>query len=131
MEHYLGVDYGRAKIGLSIGESETRMAFGYATIKNDKHFYQRLLEIIKKEQIDKVIIGVPSRINREEVEYDGERLGEYLQNIERIPVEYHNEMFSTKIARQNLKERGEKGLDRLDDMEAARIILDSWLTQNK
>ena len=127
----MGVDYGRAKIGLAIGDSETRMAFGYATIKNDKHFYQSLLEIIKKEQISKVIIGVPSRINREEVEYDGEKLGEYLRSVEGIPIEYHNEMFSTKIARQNLKERGEKGLDRLDDREAARIILDSWLNQNK
>lgn len=124
---YLGIDYGEAKVGLAIADSETRIAFAYGTLTNDKNFYKNILAIIKKEKIKKVIIGVPSRVNKKETEYAGEKLGEYLKNIEKIPVEYQNEMYSTKIARENLKEKGMKNLNQLDHKEAARIILDSWL----
>lgn len=127
IKYFLGIDYGESKIGLAIADSETRIAFAYGTIANDKNFHKNLLAIIKKEKIDKVIIGIPSRINREEVEYAGEKLGEYLKNIEKIPVEYQNEMYSTKIARENLKEKGMRNINRFDDEEAARIILDSWM----
>ncbi len=126
-KYFLGVDYGESKVGLAIADSEMRMAFAYGTLANDKNFFQNILNIIKKEKIEKVIIGVPSRINRDETEYAGEKLGEYLKNIEKISVEYQNEMYSTKIARENLKEKGIKNLNRLDHKEAARIILDSWL----
>ncbi|HAI74193.1 MAG TPA: hypothetical protein DCS28_01675 [Candidatus Moranbacteria bacterium] len=126
-KYFLGVDYGEAKVGLAIADSETRIAFAYGMLPNDKFFFQNILNIIEKEKIDKVIIGIPSRINRDETEYAGEKLGEYLKNIEKIPVEYQNEMYSTKIARENLKEKGVRDINRFDDEEAARIILDGWL----
>ena len=41
-------------------------------------------------------------------------------------------MFTTKLARQRLIERGVKrNLDAKDDMEAARIILEEWLLARK
>ena len=125
-EYDLGVDYGQAKAGLAIGDSETRIAFAFGTLRNDKDFYHNLMEIIRKEKISKVIIGIPSRVNREKTEYAGEKLGEYLKNSEKIPVEYQDEMYSTKIARENLKEKGLRDINRFDDEESARIILDSW-----
>jgi len=44
-----------------------------------------------------------------------------------MEVEYQNEMFTTKIAQANLMEKGIKSIKKYDDMEAARIILQSWL----
>lgn len=126
-KYFLGIDYGEAKVGLAIADSETRIAFAYGKLANDKNFYKNILAIIKKEKIGKVIIGIPSRINRDETEYAGEKLGEYLKNVEKIPVEYQDEMYSTKIARENLKEKGMRDINRFDDEESARIILDSWL----
>lgn len=130
VHYYLGVDYGASHIGLAIADSETKMAFCYGTISNTKKLVAELLEIVKKEDITKVIIGIPSYINREETEYEAEKLGEYLRNIEQIDVSYQNEMFSTKVAHENLKERGAKNISQLDHEESARVILQSWLDKS-
>lgn len=58
--HFLGIDYGKAKVGLAIGNGETRMAFGYGVLKNDKKLWQKLAEIVKKEGIEKIIVGSPA-----------------------------------------------------------------------
>lgn len=65
ISHILGVDYGKSKIGLALADSETRMAFAYGTIENNKQLFQKLAEIIEKEGVTKVIVGVPGFKNRE------------------------------------------------------------------
>jgi len=128
--YFLGIDYGESKVGLAMGDSETKMAFSYETLENDNNFLQKLAGIIEKENISKVIIGVPSHINRKQVFYPGEKLGEFIEKKLEIDVEYENEMFTTKMAEQGLIEKGAKGIKKHDDEEAARIILQSWLDKN-
>jgi putative Holliday junction resolvase len=127
IDKILGIDYGKAKVGLAIADNETRIAFGYGVLENNHDFFNKLADIIKKEDISAVVIGIPSYINREETEYDGEKLGEYLKTIIGLKVEYQNEMFTTKLAQEKLKEKGMKNIKDLDDQEAARIILQEWL----
>jgi putative Holliday junction resolvase len=132
ISHYLGIDYGQAKIGLSIADSETKMAFGYGTLENNKELFEKLAEIVQKEEIGKVVIGMPMLRNREdqgnEKIYKG--FGEELQNIfPEIEIIFADEMFSTKIAQDNLKEKGMKNVKEFDHQEAARIILQGWLDQ--
>ncbi|OGI25845.1 MAG: hypothetical protein A3J76_04885 [Candidatus Moranbacteria bacterium RBG_13_45_13] len=129
--HILGIDYGKAKVGLAIADSETRMAFQYGTLENNKNLLQKLAEIIEGENISKVVIGIASYINKESVIYPGERLGNFLKERLKISVEYQEEMFSTKLAQRNLIEKGVKGIKKYDDQEAARIILQSWLDKQK
>ncbi|MFZ2226171.1 MAG: RuvX/YqgF family protein [Candidatus Moraniibacteriota bacterium] len=125
-KYYLGVDYGEAKVGLAIADSETRIAFAYGTIKNDKEMFRNILAIIKKENMAQVIIGVPKRTGDKKIIYAGEKLGKDLEK-EKINVSYQDEIYSTKIARENLKEKGLRDINRFDDAEAARIILVSFL----
>jgi len=124
---YLGIDYGKSKVGLAIADSETRMAFQYGTLNNDKNLLQKLAEIVEKENIKKVIIGIPSYINREQAIYPGEKLGNFLKEKLNVEAEYQDEMFSTREAQRNLIEKGVKGIKKYDDQEAARIILQAWL----
>jgi putative holliday junction resolvase len=126
-EKYLGIDYGRSKVGLAIADEETKIAFVYGTLDNDKGFFNKLSEIISKEDITKVIIGIPSYINTEDVEYESEKFGENIRNLLGVPVDYQNEMFTTKMAQEKLIQKGVKGIKKHDDEEAARIILQSWL----
>lgn len=131
ISHILGIDYGKAKVGLAIADNETRLAFGYGTIENNKELFKKLAEIIEKEDVIKVIVGVPSYINTEEVEYPSEDFAYMLKNlVPDIEIEFTNEMFTTKMAQDNLKEKGMRGVQKGDDEEAARIILQSWLDQN-
>lgn len=124
----LGIDYGAAKVGLAVADCETKIAFVLGTLKNGKDFLSSLWEIIKKENIDKIIIGIPSYASRKEVMYEGEKLGEtIMKELPEIKVEYQNEMFTTKMAQNKLVERGVRNVKKHDDEEAARIILQSWL----
>jgi putative Holliday junction resolvase len=125
-KYFLGVDYGESKIGLAIADSETRIAFAYGTIKNDKELLRNILTIIKKENIKLVAIGVPKRSGDKKIAYAGEKLGKVLGEVG-INVVYQDEIYSTKIARENLKEKGLRDINRFDDAESARIILDSFL----
>jgi putative holliday junction resolvase len=127
IKHYLGIDYGKAKIGLAIADNETKIAFALKTLDNNKDFLSKLVKIIQENNVGKVIIGVPSYVNKEEVEYESEQLGKLIKNLIDIEIEYQSEMFTTKIAQDNLIAKGVKGIKKFDDQEAARIILQSWL----
>ena len=131
VSHFLGIDYGASDVGLALADSETRIAFVYNTVKNDKYFFQKIAETVERENVETIIIGVPSHINRKDVEYEMERVGNILEKELKVKVCYQNEMFTTKMAQANLIEKGVKGIKKHDDEEAARIILQEWLDNNK
>ncbi len=138
--NYLGIDWGSSKVGIALAHAETGVALAYSTLKNDDFFLSNLKNIIELEDVGTVVIGIPARnalrsnaggpshVNREETEYDGEKLGKLI--IEKLPdirIVYQDESFTTKMAQANLIERGEKHVGRHDDAEAARIILQSYM----
>jgi putative transcription antitermination factor YqgF len=130
ISHILGIDYGAADVGLALSDSETRMAFACGKLKNDKNLLKKIAEIIERENVEVVIVGIPSYINKNEVIYEGERLGSVIEKELKVKVYYQNEMFTTKMAQANLIEKGVKGIKKHDDEEAARIILQEWLDNN-
>ena len=128
IRYFLAIDFGKSRVGLATADSETRISFAYKTLKNDHDFFQNLAEIINEKNIKTVIVGVPTCLNREKIEYDGETLGKKMKEVMPfLEVDYQNEMFTTKIAQRNLIEKGIKKIKKHDDQEAARIILQSWL----
>lgn len=147
--HYLGIDFGKAKIGLAIADSETRIAFGYGTLKNNKDLIKNLKNIVEKEGINIIVMGDSNQISSPPVKegteewfamrknkplrpsgtspWQGRKFGELLKDKLNIPIELQSEIFSTRQAERNLQEKGARGIKRFDDQEAARIILQSWL----
>ena len=133
VKNYLGIDWGASKIGLALADGETKMAFVYTTLKNDhKNSISQIAEIIEKENIGTVVIGIPSYINRRETVYPGEKMGKELKKKTSpdVKIIYQNEMFSTQIAHRNLIEQGVKRIGKFDDAESARVILESYLGAN-
>ena len=131
LEYYLGLDYGRSKVGLAVADSETKIAFAHKTIYNNKNFIETLRGIVKEAQIDRIIIGKLNYAGENKKAFEAEEIGETLEKELGIAVEYQEEMFSTKMAENNLKERGAKKIKKLDNQEAARIILQSWLDKSE
>lgn len=117
--HFLGVDFGKSKIGLAVADSETRIAFSFGMLKNDKDLMKNLENIIEKKGINKIIIGTAG--------FETQDFAAALEKKLNVPIEFQNEMFSTRQAERNLIEKGAKKIKRFDDQEAARIILQSWL----
>ncbi len=140
---YLGIDWGKADIGVALADPETRIAFVLTTIHNDTDAVKRLADIIEREHIGTVVIGLSERVmvrddfdedpenqDEDEPEEGGRRLGALLSEYfpTGLRVVYQNEMFTTKMAQRNLIERGMKRrVSKNDDAESARIILQSWL----
>jgi putative holliday junction resolvase len=130
ISHYLGIDFGTAKIGLALADVEMEMAFVYQNIANDKKMLEKLKKIVEKENIKKIIIGRSGKLagsGAAQKSFDIEVIGKEIEKELGVPVMYHEEMFTTKMAQDNLKEKGEKNIQKYDDQEAARIILQDWL----
>lgn len=123
----LGIDYGQQKVGLAIADGETRIAFAHSTLKNNGSFWDDLRAIVDKEHVGLLVVGIPSHINRAEVLYPGEIFAQKAERLLGTRVVFQDEMFTTKMAKKNLLERGMRAVDRHDDAEAARIILQTWL----
>jgi len=124
---FLGVDFGKSKIGLAIADEETKIAFSFDTLKNDGEFWKNIKEICKCEGVRMIIVGTPSYdINRDGAEAAG-KFAEKMEKETGIGVELEDEMFTTKMAQAGLRERGSKNVSAIDDSAAARIILQSWL----
>ena len=130
ISHFLGVDFGKAKIGLALADEETRMAFAYDTIKNNGEFLEKLRGIVEDEQVKIIVIGV-TRFGTDEKNADEKIVfGEMIEKKLGIAVMFQDEMFTTKMAQENIKLRGGSNIAKTDDKEAARIILQSWLDRN-
>ena len=126
-KNFLGIDWGASDVGVSFADVETKIAFPLSTLRNDRSLIDTLGNIVVEKGVGTIVIGIPSHVNRKNVSYEGEKLGSVLEKHFPVVVAYQDEMFTTKMAEANLKERGIRHIARFDDMEAARIILQEWL----
>lgn len=55
----LAIDYGKKWIGLAISDDNNRLAFPYKTLENNEKLFSELNGVIKKEEIYKIVIGLP------------------------------------------------------------------------
>lgn len=128
--HILGIDFGKSKIGLAIADEETRMAFAFDTLPNNKYFFKKLDEIIRKENVKTIVMGATTHNKDIKSAEEKKDFAEMIRKETGLPVTFQEEMFTTKMAQDNIKKRGKKNITRSDDKEAARIILQEWLDQN-
>ena len=126
----LAIDFGKSKVGLALADSETKIAFGYATLDNNKNLLDKIVEIIQKEGAETVVMGKLEQWESAE-NSTTEKLAGEIKNRTGVQVEFQEEMFTTKMAQERIKETGRKNIKELDNQEAARIILESWLESRK
>ncbi len=121
----LAIDYGTKNIGLAWAQIGLGVVLPYGVIK-DKNLAE-LAELIKKENIDKIIIGLPfglkekENINTEKIK----KFADDLKNLVSIPVEFEDERFSSQAADR----MAGGGASR--DEKSAMIILQSYLERTK
>ncbi len=62
----LGLDYGEVRTGVAISDELGMLAHGIETIEhngNDKKLIERIVEIVKQNNVEKIIIGYPLNMN--------------------------------------------------------------------
>ncbi len=124
--NYLGIDYGERKVGVALAHEETRLAMAYGVFQNDEKLLENIGTVLEKEEIGTVVIGVHKQSVYAK-EGAGEQFGELLGIRFGVTIEYQDEMFTSKMAQNNLIAQGQKHVSAPDDAEAASILLQSWL----
>lgn len=127
---YLGIDYGKQRIGLAIGDTITRIAVGkdilhgLSTVKVI-HYIQ---ECIQTEDIDALVIGVPTNMSGQDTQFTTE-VKEFIQQLQQaipIPIEIIDERLTSQMAQRALQPIAKKRGHYLDQV-AAQFILQTFL----
>lgn len=128
-KNFLGIDWGKSKIGVALAHGETRIAVAYGIFKNDDVFLETLKKIVQEEMVETIIIGIP-RYGKETIEeHPAKIFGQKLQKVLGVEVVFSNEMFTSKMAQDSLIVQGYSAVGAQDDAEAAKILLQAWLDQ--
>lgn len=125
----LGVDYGKSKVGLAIAESGIPQPFGVIKYKDSRVLLEKILSIVKRENVDVVVVGLPEGNIGKETRVFFEVLSQNLS----IPVVYQDETLTTYNARVLSIEAGvkKKKREKLEDAYAACLILENYLENSK
>jgi len=54
---FLGIDYGTKRIGVAISDENHALAFPKEIVLNDINTFKKLSDIIKKENVGKIVVG--------------------------------------------------------------------------
>jgi len=129
----LSIDYGEKRIGLAITDPLAITARGFQTLinKGREKLLKTLIEIIKSNEIKKIVIGIPYSLDdsigpmAERVKKFGAELSAGTDvEIEEWPEEFSSEDAKTELRKLGVEFRKDKGKV---DMMAAALILRSYL----
>ena len=133
---YLGLDVGRATIGLALADDVLRTARALRTIRRtgERQDLEALRRVASEYEVARAVVGLPfhmgggegasARLARAFAGKVGEALG--------VPVELFDERLSTFEAESRLRARGYSARQQkaLVDAEAAAVILQGWLDRS-
>jgi len=123
----LAIDHGTKKIGLAISDELgiTARPLPVVYVKNEKQAIDKVVDTIKVQNCQKVLIGIPS--GYENVDSPQTQLvksfAKTLQTKISAEIVFWDESYSSKEAASNLKGKTDHKLD----SEAAKIILLEYL----
>ena len=123
----MGIDFGRAKIGLAVSEGFLAEPYSVIRYEDEKELLEKIKVLVDKEQIDKVVVGVSEGKSAEEATSFGEKLREL-----GLEIIFFDETLSTVSAQELSREAGMKRKKRkaLEDAFAASVMLQSFLESN-
>jgi putative pre-16S rRNA nuclease len=131
----LGIDFGRARIGLAISDELRLLAHPLETLPGNKDTAKKIVEIIRERKIDKIVVGVPRHMSGE----IGEAAKEALEFANKLraqvpcPVETWDERLTTVAAERALRGAGKKSRKtrNIIDQVAAQMILQGYLDRER
>lgn len=137
MSRILAIDYGRKRTGIAVSDSLQIIASGLTTVPTHQ-LMDFLLNYIKQEQVECIIIGHPKQLNNEDSE-NMKNIVPFINRLKKIlpdmPVQLVDERFTSVLAHQTMLAGGLKKKDRqnkaLVDEISATIILQSYLESRR
>lgn len=133
---YLGVDLGRARIGLALADDVLRQARPFRVVqrRGDAKDVAAIAEAALEYEVGRAVVGLP--LNMDGSEGPAARLSrEFAPKLAAalgVPVDLFDERLSTFEAETRLRDRGISAKDARSrvDAEAAAVILQGWLDRD-
>ena len=137
MSRILAIDYGKKKCGIAVTDPLQIIANGLTTVStNDIMTF--LEDYIKREDVEKIIVGHPLQNSGQESEsmkFIKPFFNRLSNKYPHLHVEWVDERFTSQLAFRAMIDGGLKKMDRrnkeLVDKVSATIILQSYLEQKK
>lgn len=137
MARLLAIDYGKKRTGLAVSDEMQIIAGGLTTVPTFE-LIDFLLGYVKREPVERIIVGLPKQMNNELSE-NMCRITPFVNRLRKllpdIPVEFHDERFTSVLAQRTILEAGIKKMARrnkeLVDEVSATIILQSYMESRR
>jgi putative Holliday junction resolvase len=133
---FLGVDLGRARIGLALADDVLGIARPLRTVarRTDAATLAEIAAAAREFEVDLAVVGLPLNMDGTEGEAARHARGfaAKLAAALGVRVELFDERLSTFEAEARLRDRGVSAKDRRSrvDAEAAAVILQGWLERS-
>ena len=133
----LGVDYGDARIGLSVCDELEILASPLCTVKSEsmRKNIDKIASVAKEENVGLIVVGLPLNMDGSEGERASKSrsFGKVLEKVSGIRVEYFDERLTSVEAEEIMDRTGVKQSKRKNivDRIAAQLILQSYMDANK
>ena len=132
----MGIDFGTKRIGLAVTDPLQIIASPLETVAT-KQVFEYLKEYLLTEQIEQFVVGEPQKLNGSEAEIMP-LIRAFIQNLNKnfpdIPVDLHDERYTSKDAQRIILASGIKKMKRQDktlvDRISASIILKEWMEKS-
>jgi len=124
----LALDYGSARCGCAVSDPSGTIVtpIDVVAAPGTRRGLAALLELIEQREVDCVLVGLPLGLDGSDTDQTREtrRFAARLQRRlgERIPLELHDERFTTRMA-----QRMPGPFNTAEDSRAAAHLLESWL----
>ena len=121
----LAIDYGRKKIGIATATTMLAEVYGVIRSESVEEAIKKLRNVVEKESINKIVVGVSEGKMAEETKAFAKRLKKVLK----LSVTLQDETLSTKLAQSLSINAGIKRKKRkeFEDAYSAAIILQDYL----
>ena len=130
---FLGIDFGKKRTGISISDYNKVVSFPLETVDTN-NLLDFLKELSTKENIEKIIIGKPLKLNNTVHDLE-EDIIDFIKSLNKsfpeITIERIDERYTSKISKKIIDQLYSKKKIRMDksiiDKISASLILESYL----
>ena len=129
----MGIDYGEARIGIALSDLLKMLASPYDIYltKHTDEDYQYFIDLIKRESVDTIVVGLPYNMKGEEQEI-AQKAREFANTLAQrssCKLVLVDERMSSVVAEDILKQKFRDWRDRKKNLDkyAAMVILQDYL----
>lgn len=135
MGKILAIDYGTRRVGLALSDDEQQWAFGrgIVTVASDVEAIAAIDVILKKEEVEKIVLGLPLTLAGEEDGKMATKIQDFASTLEEatgVSVDFEDERLSSEAAHTLAHDAGKKSKAPVDE-QTAILLLESYLQRQR